>query len=356
MTESLHISATKLLKDLIEIKSFSGEERLRSDYLERFFCDKEVSVERVDNNLVIHHKMHRADKPTLMLNSHIDTVRPATGYSFNPFNPPKSDTHIYGLGSNDAGGSVASMIMAFLHFKYIELPINVILALSAEEENSGPKGMRKLWKKLENEVDMAIVGEPTGMKAAVGERGLLVIDGVAKGVSGHAARDEGVNALYIALDDIATLRKTDFDKISPTMGKVKLTVTQIDAGSQHNVVPDLCKFVVDIRPTEQYTNQEIMNLLQPSVRSKLKARSLTNHSSATPLEHELYKCVELMEIETYTSPTTSDWMRISCPAIKMGPGESSRSHQADEYITVEEIGTGICGYINFISHLSELYS
>ncbi|MGI6074408.1 MAG: M20/M25/M40 family metallo-hydrolase, partial [Fermentimonas sp.] len=255
----------------------------------------------------------------------------------------------------DAGGSVVSMIMAFLHFKNIELPINIILALSAEEENSGPNGMRALWVKIKNEVDMAIVGEPTGMKASIGERGLLVIDGVAEGVSGHAARDEGVNALYIALDDIAKLRKVDFDKVSPTMGKIKLTVTQIEAGSQHNVVPDLCKFVVDIRPTELYTNQEIMDLLQPIVRSKLKARSLTNHSSTTPMDHELYKCVEIMGIEMYTSPTTSDWMRISCPAIKMGPGESSRSHQADEYILMDELEMGISGYINFISHLSELF-
>src|SRR5690554_2700491 len=222
-----------------------------------------------------------------MLNSHLDTVQPASGYTIDPFNPEFSDKYIYGLGSNDAGASVVSMTQTFIHFKDTELAFNLILVLSAEEENSGLNGMRLLWEKLSSEVDMAIIGEPTGMRAAIAERGLLVIDGEAKGASGHAARNEGVNALYIALEDIAALRAVKFEKVSPTMGEVKLTVTQINAGTQHNVVPDTCTFVVDIRPTDCYNNPEIMEQLQAITKSKLTARSLTNKSSGTPQDHIL---------------------------------------------------------------------
>lgn len=346
-------NTTELLRHLVSIQSFSGEEHLRSNFLESFFKEKGITTQRIGNNLVVRQLHHDASKPTLMLNSHLDTVQPNAGYTFDPFTPPLSESHVYGLGSNDAGASVVTMLQAFLHFYDELLPFNLLLALSAEEENSGPNGMRLLWQELSKEVDMAIVGEPTGMKAAVAERGLLVIDGEAKGVSGHAARNEGVNALYIALEDIETLREIRFDKISPTMGEVKLTVTQIHAGTQHNVVPDRCSFVVDIRPTEMYTNSEIMDILQPRVKSELKARSLTNKSSATPIDHQLMRCIHNMNIETYTSPTTSDWMRIDCPAVKMGPGDSARSHRPDEFILIEELAQGIEGYIRFIENLSK---
>lgn len=286
-----------------------------------------------------------------MLNSHIDTVRPATTYTFDPFNPPLSDTHIFGLGSNDAGASVVCLLQTFLHFYKTELPFNLMLVLSCEEENSGPNGMIRLAKELPH-VHFAIIGEPTGMHAAIAERGLLVIDGEAVGVSGHAARNEGVNALYIAMEDILTMKSVKFDKISPAMGEVKLTVTQIHAGTQHNVVPDKCTFVVDIRPTDQYTNPEILQILQSKVKSKLTARNLTNRSSATPPDHPLMKTIEKLGIETYVSPTTSDWMRIPYPAIKMGPGESSRSHQADEFVRINELAEGITGYIRFIEELT----
>lgn len=344
--------ATKLLRELISIKSFSGEEKLRCDYLVNYFQEKEMEVERFGYNLVLTQPHHDSTKPTLMLNSHLDTVQPAASYTINPFNPPLSDSRIYGLGSNDAGASVVAMIETFCYFYDKNLPFNLLLALSTEEENSGPEGMRFLWQKLVDRVDMAIIGEPTGMRAAIAERGLLVVNGEAVGVSGHAAREEGVNALYIALEDIATLRSINFPKISPIMGSVKLTVTQIAAGTQHNVVPDRCKYVVDIRPTEMYTNQEIMDILQPAVKSKLQARSLTNRSSATPVGHPLLQCATQLGIETYTSPTTSDWMRITCPALKMGPGESARSHQADEFVEIEELKNGMEGYIEFISQLS----
>ncbi|MDR2816055.1 MAG: M20/M25/M40 family metallo-hydrolase [Proteiniphilum sp.] len=345
-------NAVELLRKLVSIQSFSGEEHQRSDYLTAYFSEKGISTERTGNNLVIRQPHHNAQKPTLMLNSHLDTVRPGAGYAFDPFSPPHSASHVYGLGSNDAGASLVTLLQTFLYFYKKPLPFNLLLALSAEEENSGPNGMQLLWKKLSGEVNMAIVGEPTGMKAAVAERGLLVIDGEAKGLSGHAARNEGINALYIALEDISTLRSVNFPKISPVMGEVKLTVTQINAGTQHNVVPDRCRFVADIRPTEMYTNSEIMAILQPKVKSELKARSLTNSSSATPAKHPLMQCAQQLGIETYTSPTTSDWMRITCPALKMGPGESARSHRPDEFVTVEELQQGIEGYIRFIKKLT----
>lgn len=331
------------------MKSFSGEEKDRSDFLCGYLAEKGIRTERIGYNIIARQPHHDSTKQTLMLNSHLDTVNPAASYTFDPFNPPVSDTHVYGLGSNDAGASVVCLLQTFLHFYETELPFNLILVLSCEEENSGPNGMRKLSEILKP--DFAIIGEPTGMRAAIAERGLLVIDGEAKGVSGHAARNEGVNALYIALDDIQTMKSVKFDRISPTMGEVKLTVTQINAGTQHNVVPDKCTFVVDIRPTDQYSNTEILQILQSKVKSTLTARNLTNKSSATPSNHILMKTIEKLGIESYVSPTTSDWMRISCPAIKMGPGESARSHQADEFVLVSELEMGLNGYIRFIESI-----
>ena len=331
------------------MKSFSGEEKDRSDFLCGYLAEKGIRTERIGYNIIARQPHHDSTKQTLMLNSHLDTVNPAASYTFDPFNPPVSDTHVYGLGSNDAGASVVCLLQTFLHFYETELPFNLMLVLSCEEENSGPNGMRKLSEILKP--DFAIIGEPTGMRAAIAERGLLVIDGEATGVSGHAARNEGVNALYIALDDIQTMKSVKFDKISPTMGEVKLTVTQINAGTQHNVVPDKCTFVVDIRPTDQYSNTEILQILQSKVKSTLTARNLTNKSSATPPGHILMKTIEKLGIESYVSPTTSDWMRISCPAVKMGPGESARSHQADEFVLVSELKEGVEGYIRFIESI-----
>ena len=331
------------------MKSFSGEEKDRSDFLCGYLAEKGIRTERIGYNIIARQPHHDSTKQTLMLNSHLDTVKPAASYTFDPFNPPISDTHIFGLGSNDAGASAVCLLQTFLHFYETELQFNLMLVLSCEEENSGPNGMRKLSEILKP--DFAIIGEPTGMRAAIAERGLLVIDGEATGVSGHAARNEGVNALYIALDDIQTMKSVKFDKISPMMGEVKLTVTQINAGTQHNVVPDKCTFVVDIRPTDQYSNTEILQILQSKVKSTLTARNLTNKSSATPPGHILMKTIEKLGIESYVSPTTSDWMRISCPAVKMGPGESARSHQADEFVLVSELEMGLNGYIRFIESI-----
>lgn len=355
--------AAALLKEMIRIPSLSFEEADRAAFLRAYLAGEGIRTAGIKNNIAALCRDFNPDKPTLMLNSHIDTVKAAESYTVDPFGAQEKDGTIYGLGSNDAGASVVSMIHTFLYFneKGTEsLPVNLMLLLTAEEERSGPGGMDLVMKTLaakKGEMisfpvpDFAIIGEPTGMKAAVAERGLLVLDGTAKGISGHAARNEGVNALYIAIEDIEKLRNYRFDKISPLMGSVKLTVTQIQAGTTHNVIPDRCTFVTDIRPTEQYENREIWELLQKEVKSELTPRNLSNRTSVTPLESPLMKTVGYCDIGTFVSPTTSDWMRLNIPAIKMGPGDSARSHKADEFIRIREIGEGIAGYIRFTENL-----
>ena len=362
--------AVQLLREMIAIPSPSFQEDAVCSHICQWMEDRDIDHERIGNNIIAEH-ICDPSKPTLMLCAHIDTVEPCEGYTFNPYKPENCPADmVQGLGSNDDGASVISMIAAYRYitssdrgvFKTSPTPTyNIILVLTCEEERSGKGGMTGLWgsricaRKDAKEgcipVDYAIVGEPTGMKAAIAERGLLVIDAVAEGVSGHAARNEGVNALYIALEDIARLRAYEFSKVSPIMGKVNLNVTQINAGSAHNVIPDRCSFVIDIRPTERYTNQEILDELQAICRSKHTPRNLLNQSSATFEDSPLQKAAAELGIETFSSPTTSDWMRISCDAIKMGPGDSARSHKKDEYVTVEEISEGIKTYIEFIERL-----
>ena len=354
-------SAVELLKRMVAIPSLSFHEEERSAFLfsellrraeeASVQCGK-IIVERLCNNIILYKKNFCSSKPVLMLNSHIDTVPPAAAYTFDPFAPFEKDGAIYGLGTNDDGASVVSQIEAFFHLVTDDtLAVNLMLVLSAEEERSGACGMAKFVEEFPLQPNFAIIGEPTGMEAAVAERGLLVLDGTATGVSGHAARNEGVNALYIALDDINTLRNYKFGKESPLMGDVKLTVTQMNCGTAHNVVPAEATFVVDIRPTEQYSNSEILELLQNLVKSQLKARNLKNRSSATPQGHVLMQTVEELGIVKQISATTSDWMKIPYPAIKMGPGQSARSHKADEFIKIGEIQGAIEGYINFIKHI-----
>lgn len=337
-----------LLKEMIAIPSPSFNEGEVCSHICKWLTSKGVEHERVGNNIIAEHVTDPTN-PTLMLCAHIDTVSPCEGYSFDPYMPENSpEGVIQGLGSNDDGASVVSMIAAY---RYYTGKLNLTLALTCEEERSGKDGMTGLWGKRLNRIDYAIVGEPTGMKAATSERGLLVIDATAHGISGHAARNEGKNALYIALEDIEKIRRYEFTKISPKMGKVNLNVTQISAGRAHNVIPDRCDFVIDIRPTEQYSNEEILNELQEICESKLKPRNLANRSSATHEGSLLQKTAEDMGIETFSSATTSDWMRITCDAIKMGPGDSNRSHRKDEYVTVQEIENGIRTYIEFIERL-----
>ena len=358
--------AMEMLRGMVGIPSVSFSEEEVCRYVSDTLTGRGIRHVRVKNNIVALNRDFDPEKKTLMLCAHLDTVPVCDGYSFDPYRPDYGivrdifgcgeDEIVCGLGSNDDGGSVVAMCAAFRHFYDKDMPCNLVLVLSCEEERSGPGGMAWIWEHygeiagLEHagRPDWAIVGEPTGMKAATSERGLLVIDGEAEGVSGHAARDEGVNALYIALEDIERLRNHDFTKVSPMMGKVRLNVTQIEAGTAHNVIPDRCRFVVDIRPTDMYGNQEILEALQAVCRSRLKARNLKNRSSATVPGSPLLDCCSELGIETFSSPTTSDWIRIGCDAMKMGPGMSERSHRKNEYITREEIAGGIKGYISFL--------
>lgn len=382
MYNNLH----KLLREMISIPSPSFEEEKVCDHICSYLQDKGLSYERTGNNIIVRNLNYDPHKKTLMLCAHIDTVSPCEGYSLDPYcadkeraaelilmnlkdssksGSLKADDVIYGLGSNDDGASVVSMLGAMEHFYGNEMAVNLVLVLTCEEERSGSGGMTGLWgKKLcasgkagdagTIQVNWAIVGEPTGMMAATSERGLLVIDAEAKGKSAHAARSqEGVNALYVAMEDIATLKEHRFGKISSRMGEVALNVTQINAGSAHNVIPDSCSFVVDIRPTDAYTNEEILAELQALCKSGLKARNLKNRSSATFDGSLLAEIAGELDIETFTSATTSDWMRIDCDAVKMGPGDSRRSHKKDEYVLASEIDQAIDLYIRFIETLNK---
>ena len=348
----------ELLRQMIKIPSLSFEEdevcSLISSALDKF----SLPHFRSGNNLFVPCRNFSPEKKTLAMIAHMDTVPPAKSYSRDPYEPGTDENIIYGLGSNDDGGSVVAMIAAFRHYYAQELPFNLLLILDCEEEKAGKGGATEIFSptgplaqgKFNLKLpDWVIVGEPTCMEAATSERGLLVIDAVATGKSGHAARNEGINALYIALEDINAIRTHKFEKISPLMGKVSLNVTQIQAGTAHNVIPDRCSFVIDIRPTEQYSNEEILQELQAICKSSLTPRNLSNRSSATPQDSLLMKTAKDLGIPTYSSPTTSDWMRLNCEALKMGPGDSARSHQADEYILSTEIQDGIDGYISFIA-------
>jgi acetylornithine deacetylase len=343
-----------LLKNMVSIPSFSREEEKVADYICRWLEEEALEYKRVGNNIILHKGCNIEGAPSILLNSHIDTVKPSPKYTFDPFNPPHTSDTIFGLGSNDAGGSVTAMLYTFKHFSKEDMPFSLGLILSAEEECSGEGGIASLSGYISENYDFAIIGEPTMMKGAIGERGLLVLDGKASGKSGHAARNEGINAIDIAIRDINRLQNFKFDKRSPSMGDIKLSVTQINAGTQHNVIPDTCTFVVDIRTTEQYSSAEIWKMLQSITESELTPRKLTNRSSATPQGHILLEALEINSIEKFVSPTTSDWMKINIPAVKMGPGDSARSHQADEYIYIKEIEEGIRGYTSYINTLGDL--
>lgn len=351
--------ASELLKGMVAIPSPSFREEEVCSYVSEWMKDKDIIHDRKGNNIVARLSQQSEEcrklkgRPTLMLCAHLDTVEPCDGYSFNPYHPENCPAGmIQGLGSNDDGASVVSMISVFRYLmNRIPDRLDILLVLSCEEERSGENGMTGLWPLIKDNVDYAIIGEPTQMRAATSERGLLVLDGTAHGVSGHAARNEGVNAISIALEDITRLQAHEFTKVSQRMGKVNLNVTQINAGTAHNVIPDICTFVVDIRPTEKYSNEEIFNELQAICSSTLKPRNLRNRSSATKDGSPLQKAAEAAGISTFSSPTTSDWIRVDCDAIKMGPGDSSRSHRKDEFVYVHEIENGIETYIEYIKHL-----
>lgn len=327
-----------LLQRMIQTPSISGQEDAVCTLLEQWMTAEGITVHRVGNNLWA----ECGDGPeTVLLNAHIDTVKPSASYTRDPFGGECDGTTIYGLGANDDGGSVIAMLAVFLGIYHT--PIvgkRIVLTLTAEEENSGRQGIELLLPEI-GHIDYAIVGEPTSLEMAVAERGLMVLDGEAKGKAGHAAREEGVNALYIALDDIQTLRSYEFDSVSPFLGKVKMTTTMIQAGTQHNVVPDTCKFVVDIRSNGLYSNEEIHALLQPLVQSTLTPRSTRLNATSTPIETAIVQRAKALGIPLYGSPTLSNMALLSCPKVKLGPGDSARSHTADEYIHIHEIEQAI---------------
>lgn len=339
-----------LLRQMVRIPSPSFEEAEVCGLISATLDDWGVPFEIAGGNIVARSEGFDPSRRTLVLDAHIDTVAPCSGYTRDPFDPGTDPDVIYGLGSNDDGGSVVAMLAVFRALRTEPLPFNLVLALCCEEERSGPHGAEWLYKEYLHP-DWAVVGEPTGLRAATGERGLMVLDGEAHGVAGHAARGEGVNALYIALDDIAALRAHKFDKLSPTMGEVTLNVTQIAAGTAHNVIPDRCTFVVDVRSTDQYTNEEVFAELQALCRSTFLARSFSHRSSASRQGSPLVRTLESMGVETFQSPTTSDWMSMDFDAVKLGPGESSRSHRPDEYVTLAEIEGAVKIYTDLILNL-----
>lgn len=347
--DQLYNDALSLLKELIAISSFSKEEEKTASVIARFFSHKGVHTQRYLNNVVAQNKYYDPNKPTLLLNSHHDTVKPNKGYTNNPFEPIIKDGKLFGLGSNDAGGPMVSLIATFLfYYDQQNLPYNIIMAATAEEEISGTGGVEMVLPYLGN-IECAIVGEPTRMQMAIAERGLMVLDCVARGRAGHAARNEGENALYKAMADIEWMRNYKFSQTSALLGPVSMVVTSMDtANKQHNVVPDESRFIVDVRVNECYTLEDVLETIGRNIQSEITPRSVRMRSSVIPVQHPLVQTGLGMGRECYGSPTTSDKALMPFPTLKMGPGDSSRSHTADEYIYLDEIRQGIEGYCTLL--------
>ena len=348
----MHGDAIDLLKQLIATPSFSKEEDNSSAVIRNFLEEHEVKTEQHLYNIWAKNKYFDDRKPTILLNSHHDTVKPNKGYTLDPFSAIEKDGKLFGLGSNDAGGSLVSLIATFIYFyKKEDLKYNLVLAATAEEEISGYNGIEALLFYFDK-IDCAIVGEPTQMQMAVAEKGLMVLDCIASGKAGHAARDEGESALYKAISDIDWFRSHKYDKVSGLLGPVKMTVTVIETDNKaHNVVPAQCKFVVDCRVNELYTFEELLDIIKSNVQSEIKPRSTRLRSSAIQLDHPLVKAGLNLGRTYYGSPTTSDKALMSFPALKIGPGDSARSHTADEFIYIDEIKNGIELYIQLLEQL-----
>lgn len=339
-----------LLKNMIRIPSFSRDEGAVADFLERWMLTEGFAARRLGNNLWI--ESGPADgRPTILLNAHIDTVKPASGYTRDPFTPEIEDGCLYGLGSNDDGGSLIALLETYSRLIQKEQPYRLIFSATAEEEVSGKGGLDLILPEL-GRIDFGVMGEPTGMRMAVAERGLMVLDCTAYGKSGHAARNEGVNAIYKAIEDIQWFKSHSFDRVSDFLGAVKMSVTQINAGTQHNVVPDRCTFVVDVRPNGMYTNPELLEMIKPSVSCEVKERSTRIGSSHLPMDHPAVVRGLSLGLEPFGSPTTSNQALCHFPTLKIGPGDSARSHTANEYIRLDEIGDGIETYVALLDGLT----
>jgi len=340
--------AIALLKQLISKQSFSAEEDETALLIMQWFSTHDIKFESQNHNIWAKNKHFDDSKPTILLNSHHDTVKPNKAYTRDPFQAEIIDGKLYGLGSNDAGGCLVSLLALFTYFyKEENLNYNLVIVASAEEENSGANGLNSMLSVIPN-IDVAIVGEPTLMQLAVAEKGLLVLDCIAHGKAGHAAHGLGDNSIYKAMEAIEWFRTFKFPKISETLGEIKMTVTQVNAGTQHNVIPAECSFVVDIRITDAYSNAEVLAIVKENVYIEVKERSLRLNSSSIPIEHPLVKAGISLGRETYGSPTLSDQAVLTCPSLKLGPGDSHRSHTADEFIYVHEIEEGIELYIEVL--------
>lgn len=350
--QQLHTEAINLLKQLIATPSFSKEEERTACMIENFLKDRGIKTNSHLNNIWAVNKFYDESKQTILLNSHHDTVKPNKGYTLDPFAPIEKDEKLFGLGSNDAGGSLVSLIAVFLYFHdKKDLKYNLILGVTAEEEISGKNGIEALLSVLPK-TDCGIVGEPTLMQMAIAERGLMVLDCVAKGKAGHAARNEGENALYKAIEDIEWLKNYQFEKVSELLGPVKMTVTSIETENKaHNVVPSECKFIVDVRINELYTHEEVFNIIEKNLQSHVTMRSDRMRSSMISLDHPLVKAGLKLERSYYGSPTSSDKALMPFSALKIGPGDSARSHTADEFIFVDEIKEGINLYIKLLEQI-----
>ncbi|WP_405328176.1 M20 family metallo-hydrolase [Leeuwenhoekiella sp. LLG6367-2.1] len=350
--EKLTQEALELLKNLIKTQSFSSEEEGTATFIENWFNRYDIPFQRQANNIWATNKNFKEGKTTLLLNSHHDTVQPNNGYTRDPYSPDIEDGKLYGLGSNDAGGCLVSLIATFTYFFAYENPkYNLVLVASGEEESSGPNGLNSMLKVIPH-IDVAIVGEPTLMNLAIAEKGLVVFDAQVLGTPSHAAHPNDNNAIYNCIPVLQWFKDFKFEKVSEALGEVKMTVTQIKGGKQHNAVPADIDLVVDVRVNDQYSNKEIADLLQAQAPcDSIKPRSLRLNSSSIPKDHELVKAGIALGRSTYGSPTLSDQAVLSCPSLKLGPGDSTRSHSADEYIYVKEIEEGIQIYIDLLESI-----
>jgi len=351
MSLSIYTEAEELLKSLIKTPSFSKQETGTAKIIEVFLKAKGVSYDRWDNNIIAKNKNFSSSKPTVVLNSHHDTVKVVDGWTKDPHGATVANGILYGLGSNDAGASLVGLINCFVHYYEKDLDFNLVLIASAEEEIFGPHGIKSVLPKLDFKITLGIIGEPTEMQMAVSEKGLLVIDGIAKGEAGHAARPNGKNAIDIATTDIAAINAFEYPLTSQVLGPVVKSVTQIKAGYQHNVIPDTCEFVIDVRVNDAYSLQETFDLLQQQCKSELKARSYNNRPSKIDLSHPIVKSGMALGLSHFGSATLSDQVHFDCPTLKIGIGKSERSHQADEHIYLSELSEGIDTYIKLIAGL-----
>jgi acetylornithine deacetylase len=352
-SETQFQDAKKLLGQLIACPSMSREEDGTATIIQEFFKSKGIPTHRLHNNVWATNLMFDPTKSSILLNSHHDTVKANPSWTADPLSAKEIDGKLIGLGSNDAGASLVCLILTFCHFYESQMPFNLVLAATGEEEISGSHGIESLLNSSEfPEISWAIIGEPTDCQMAIAEKGLMVIDAVSTGKSGHAAREEGINAIDLAIEDILKINAFKFPKISTLLGPVKTTVTVMNAGKQHNVIPEICEFSIDCRINECYTLEEVLETLQKLVKAELKPRSLRLKPSKIDSDHAIVQAAEKLGIQTFGSPTLSDQALLHYPSVKIGPGHSGRSHTADEYILLDELKQGIQTYQTLIKQLN----